>query len=794
MTVLYRFHVCIGFYLTVVAVASAQAPKVGYLFPPAIQRGQNIDVAIGGYDFTPDMQVFTFDQGVQLQQTGPPGKFHLTPPPYWTGPRQYANAQLVPREMPGKLTVPSTQPLGLCRWQVANANGGSPNGVFLVTGIRETLENRIGKEPQETGEMPVGISGRLSRISEKDAYQLTARHDGPVTVDVWARRLGSNLNAAIQVVDSQGHMCVDETDTEGQDLTVTFAARKEETYTVYLHDTDFRGMRQFVYRIAFWDEPRVLSMRPARLVPGQKQSVELTGYGLRTGRAELESFQTEITLETKQSHSVRRRLETPTGRCVPVDIFLQTDPVEERTESGAGPHTIDHGQAITNRLPDDQTIHEYRFLASAESDYHLRVESFAIRGGLDVAVAILGPDGKQLAENDDGPNSTDAVLSVKAMESGEHLIRVTGISQQSESQRLYRLQLTGSPFALRLSADQTLAGKPGAKIDFPVNLADPQDQPIALTVEGLPEGVTVEGEPIIEAGQKEAKITLAVSEQVRVQATPVRIFGRTVDPEQKESTSTELHPAVATAGGNLCDPISATTGQILLVLTMDAPFSLELVDKNRQRVVHRGTTYPAPFKIKRDDGFEGELRIVMQAAQSRHRMGIRGTTVVVAPDQNEALYPCFMPEWISTARTSRMVVMAVGQVADPQGHLRHLTKPADARVTMICEGALLKVSHEAKELSVARGNSFQLPVNVLRNSKLQTTVKIDLEVPPELDGLLQYTPVMLKSNEHQAVLNVQTSDHEHLRGTVPVTVRASTLQDGRWPVYSYTDVEVDFIP
>ena len=40
----------------------AQAPSLGYVFPPSVQVGSSVEVNLGGYDFTPDMQFFAHDQ------------------------------------------------------------------------------------------------------------------------------------------------------------------------------------------------------------------------------------------------------------------------------------------------------------------------------------------------------------------------------------------------------------------------------------------------------------------------------------------------------------------------------------------------------------------------------------------------------------------------------------------------------------------------------------------------------------------------------------------------------------
>ena len=81
----------------VTSIAQAQAPTLGYLYPPAVERGKTTNVQLGGFDLTPDMQVFVHDSPAVLQITGDLGE-HLVPPrPYWEGPRIFMGALPLPR-------------------------------------------------------------------------------------------------------------------------------------------------------------------------------------------------------------------------------------------------------------------------------------------------------------------------------------------------------------------------------------------------------------------------------------------------------------------------------------------------------------------------------------------------------------------------------------------------------------------------------------------------------------------------------------------------------------------------
>src|SRR5450631_1536187 len=77
-----------------------KAPEAGYIFPAGGKAGTTVDVQLGGYDWTPDVQVFMHDKRVQLVPGGLPGPILIPPPPYWFGAKGRLSALPLPREVP----------------------------------------------------------------------------------------------------------------------------------------------------------------------------------------------------------------------------------------------------------------------------------------------------------------------------------------------------------------------------------------------------------------------------------------------------------------------------------------------------------------------------------------------------------------------------------------------------------------------------------------------------------------------------------------------------------------------
>ena len=782
------------------SVLAQKAPELGYVFPPAIAVGETKQVILGGYDFTPDMEFFVHGDNTSLQIEGPPGDFLIPEPPYWFGEKGSSPAFPIPREIPARIKVDSTGLTGLKRWQVANANGSAATAVFLVSDIREITEKRFRDEPMEVGSLPVGVSARLSRIAEVDRYLIRAERDGPVSVEMFARRLGTDFNGVLQVHDMRGRMVADVADTQGRDVALTFDAQAGMEYTLRLHDADFRGNRAFVYRLAITAGPRVVATVPARLTRGKTQQVRFIGHGVATGAARLESVVRSVVAPADSSSStLSMRLEADFGESpgfeIPLSNMVEDTGLPESNETprAESPRRLSTPGAITDWMP-EEAKRRFRFAAKKDENWTVSAESQAIGSELDVAIAIFNSDGKQLVENDDFPGGSDSRAQFVVPADGDYDVVVSDLSGQDKNlAAIFRLVLEKRAADFSLTIPQQLNVPIGgtAQLAVAVERMGGFADEIAIELEGMPDGMTTKTELMIPAGKDQLKITVECADTAAAGTARFRVVGKaSINGHQvvKKSSSP--------AAGNLAprDAVSQRVADAMCTSIMKPRFNVQLIDKNRQRAVHRGTTYPAPFLVKRDEDFDGPVHLHMAARQGRHRQGISAPVITVPSGNSEVLYPCFMPEWLETNRTTRMVVLGVAEQKDPQGRSRFVTAPADARITMILEGALLKISHEAPELTIGAGEAFQVPVTVSRSAKLQTPVKIKIVPPEQIQDLLSMEPaeVTLPVGVEKMSLKIDTQNAERLQGRWPIVIRASTLQDNHWRVMSQTEVVVDF--
>ena len=297
--------------------------------------------------------------------------------------------------------------------------------------------------------------------------------------------------------------------------------------------------------------------------------------------------------------------------------------------------------------------------------------------------------------------------------------------------------------------------------------------PINLRLEGLPTGVGVAEKTMIPAGKNAVNIELSAAADAATVAALLRVSGQARIGEVD---------------------ITRQPAPILLAITMTPPFSIDAEGKNDVTKWPRGTTFPAPVLIQRDPGFAGNIVLEMAARQGRHRQGIRGPELTVPPAVDRILYPVFLPEWLETTRTSRMVVNGVAQIADPQGRVRYLSSKLKTRIGFLPTGAMLKIDCDVPELEVAAGQAFAIPLTINRAQGLTEVATIELVHDGQSENLWSADRLSLAHDQSQAVLNVTSLAARQFVGEREIKVRVTVMQDGHLPTISETSVLVAFVP
>jgi hypothetical protein len=484
-----------------------------------------------------------------------------------------------------------------------------------------------------------------------------------------------------------------------------------------------------------------------------------------------------------------------------LDVAIPLSDLDERTRDDVRRSSTDENAAVQVSAPlavtgrfaaKRETQHRYQWHAEKGEFWSISATSLAIGGSVDLAIAVLVADGKAIADNDDAGITTDAAWNFQAAATGDYTCVVRAMSTLTGGgDEVYRLEIARSAADFALTAPQRINVASGGKVEAAITAsrAGGFDGPISLSIDGLPPGVTVEGDPNILSGKSETKLTFVAAGDAAVVAAPFFIRGAA-----KVGETSVTRTAMCEAAGNLAPRLAtdARADRAMLAMTMTPPIELKLVDGERQRDVPRGTTCRAEFDVVRKSGFAGDLRIEMASQQDLQRLGVRGAIVDVPRGADRVVYPCFMPEWLSTDLTRRVVAHGVAVVPDAKGNLRHLVQPATGRITMIMEGALMKLTADADDLTARPGGQVDVPVSVTRSAKFPVDAIVELLLPDELAGAIRAESIKLRANEQRGTLRIETQPDSRLSGDWPLTIKATSLEEGKWPVVSQTEVTVRF--
>ncbi|MBI3862399.1 MAG: hypothetical protein HY290_10940 [Planctomycetia bacterium] len=748
------------------------APEIGYVYPPGARAGSTVEVRIGGYDWTPDTQVFVHDSRIKLEIAGPPGEVLVPPPPYWFGAKGRGYAWPLPREYPARLTIPADVAPGNIRFQAANANGASPVGFIAVGNTAEIDEDASRKTPQLLAELPVTVNGRIDRIEEVDRYEFVTPQAGPVSIELVARRLGSPLHGLLKVADDQGKVVVDVVDTEGDDLATSFIARAGAKYTLSLHDLDFAGDRSYVYRLAIRRGPRVSAAYPAAGRRGTTQSIEFVGLGISTGANRIETLTREVPIPAAAgSYVFSYVLETLFGPSLPISLQV-SDVLETAEPAGVRETTLGSLPcAVTGSL--ESRFGTDRFALQLKPGEQWRIEAQArdLGSPLDPELTLFGPDGKEIASSDDAEGTTNALLTVTSAAEGKYTLALTDRSGKSGGRDAnYRLVIEPLRDDFSITVPAQLSAPLGGAIKVPVKVARQAGfkGPIQLLLAGLPAGVTAPADWTIAEGKGEATLDLACAADAPAAAALATLS------------------AIAKIG----DRTITRAAPLLLATTMKPRIKITPEGLDDVRKVHRGSTFLAPLFIERLEGYQGEVTLEMTAKQQRHRQGLASRDFVVPPTGTRVEYPIFVPEWMETTKTSRMILNGVVKVPDPKGNVRTLVQRMEMRIGILPEGALLKISSSATELSAAAGEEIRIPLTISRAPELKDPLVVEFVPDASQAGLVAAEAVNLAPDQREAVLAVRFAGDPQIAGDQPIVVRATARQDDVRRVVSETTIVV----
>ena len=761
------------------SMAWADPPGAAYIFPAGGQRGTKVNVRVGGYCLHGECPFEMTGPGIKTSE-----KITEMETLWFEGPviPQPASQRKedYPRDHAGWIDIAADAALGIRRWQVWTSQGAAPSMKFIVGELPEVIEQEVeGHSPAVEVKLPVTINGRIFPREDSDEWSFSAQAGQIISCQVAAMLLGSPLEAHLEIVDQQGVRLAESNIPQGRDPSLTFSVPKNGTYRVRITDINFNGLQDYVYRLTLTTAPQISWIYPLGGNPGKLTSFELGVAGRKVQTAEVALVADAATQAALEAGPLDvPQVFTIQGEATPA-VLMELDSLtefveEKKTESGASLPAVFNG-----RIRQPGEVDEWSFLAEKGDEWEFELRAAHLGSSLDGVLSVVDAQGKALGRAEGQSDSSEARLKFKAAATGTFTLKVEDqFRSRGGPDFAYRVRATkpaGPTFDLQLPADGlSLERSQSVKLKIDI-VRRGYTGPIELLMPGLPAGVTLSGEKIA-ANKTNTQLTLTTAADAPLGVVRVPLQAG-AEMDGKEVVRTATLPAAR--GETVVD-------SLLVGVAIPTPF--KVVGEYVSTYAARGSVHVRKYRLERA-GFQGPLTVRLADRQARHLQGVKGPTITVPADAEEFEYPVYLPPYMEIGRTSRSVVMAIGEVEDESGKKHKVSfssQNQNEQIVILVDPGMLSMTSDQSSVMVTPGGQAQVTIRLERAKEVRLPVKLELVAPHDCGISAQ--PVSMAANQRQATLTL-TFGPQPFAPAQPLLLRATAMREGH-PVVAEIPLEM----
>lgn len=759
------------------SAVQADPPEAKYVFPPGGRRGTTVPVRIGGCNFHDRATFHLMGTGI-----GAATEIVKTKTPWFEGPVIPQPASQAKEDYPvdyvNSMEIAADAALGDHLWKVSTSQGVTASLPFVVGDLPEVVEPELPGLPYPVDvTLPVTVNGRIFPREDVDLWRFHAEAGQTITCDVDALRLGSPLEARLELFDAQGKSLGESLSTPGKDAVLRFTAPSSGDYAIKIHDIQFGGLQHYVYRLTLTAGPRLDFVYPLGGKRGSDVALELVGANLPGSAATA-----KLPATPGARFDYRLEYGGVTSNSVPIELDDMPEVLEPAT-SGAPPR-VTFPAVVNGRIQRPGETDEWTFEAKKGEEFDFDLRAARLGSPLDSVLQIVDAQQKVIAENDDLANAqTDSRLRFSAPADAVYAVRITDRLPDRGSPRFaYRLRVTTAAqpdLQLTVPSDAvTLERSKPATLKVTADRGPGVAEEISLQVEGLPPGVTFKP-AAIPAQQKEVNLTFEAPETVKIQSVPLKITGKVKRNGQELS-----RPVMLANRANDGTPVP-----VWLSVALPTPFRFAGVFETK--FMPRGSQYVRHYTIQRN-GFDGPLEARLADQQGRHLQGVTGDPVSISPTQSEFDFTVKLPSWMEIGRTSRTTLSVMGIVTDKDGS-RHVVSYSsnaqnDQMIALVDPGKLA-ITLERRTLPIVVGERAKLSFRLQRSNGLNQPTQVEVLVPDGLRGVAAQS-VTLPATEQQGQLELTFTSEATGPVLAPLVIRATTIDERKLPVVNEVNLEL----
>ncbi len=463
-------------FLLVVCPLQAAQPVLKELLPPGAQRGKTFTLTLKGAGLVTGAEIITTLPGT-ISRLAPPKDLE-TPDTQLSFLVQLAEDTLV----------------GLYPLRVRTDDGLSNLLIFSVGDFPEISE----KEPNDSIAqaqpitVPVTINGNLKGV-DQDFYRLTAKAKQRLVMEVEARRMGSAIDPAIEVLDPTGRRIAfnDDAPGLGVDSRVDVTFPKAGTYYVVVHDSKYSEQETTFYRLKIGSFAYAEGIFPLGWQRGKNVEVTFSGGNL------------------EKPVKVRANLDVPPEKqTIPINLpgakpagtlpfqFQVSDLPEVLAPGDGSVARLEPATVVNGRIAKAGQVDRYKFKVSPGQKWLFELDAASLgTSQLYGLIAVLDAEGKKLKTKDLSEGSDPKLAFAVPDKVEEVTVQVKDLRGLGGLSYAYRLlALPGSEdFALKITTPYVNVPAHGNAAIEVVAERHGYEGPVQLSIPDLPDDFIVAG-------------------------------------------------------------------------------------------------------------------------------------------------------------------------------------------------------------------------------------------------------------------------------------------------------------
>ena len=577
-------------------IATAASPEISYVKPLGVSLGETTTIRFFGPRLDDVHQVLVGDDRLIVEKI-----------------------EVVKGGVDVTFQCDRTLPCGTVAVQLISKTGLSnirliSVGQFPV--IEEIEPNGATDSPQPLT-TPCTVEGIVDREDvDRFAVELTAGQTCKFEIE--AIRLQFSLinqrifDPVVRIVDAAGFEVVSSDDNTllRQDSLCAFTAPADGTYIVSVHESSFGGDKAMGgYRLHVGDFPRPVTVHPAAGTVGETMQAMLTDIDGTTKTVTL-----TLPSEPAASYEVHDKADDVSSPS-PNVVRVEPHPVLVELPGGVGLPPEQSAAAPVTFCGIIEPGQSDNFYVDCSKNQTLWVTVFArepFRSPLDGVLSVIGPDKKGVKSSDDSSGRLDPSLEFTAAADGVYRIVLRDHLRGGSPRHNYAIAVTERKPTLSIEAKEldrdraaTLAVPAGGHHAMVIRATRFLfNDPVALALEGLPQGVTATTWPL-PPSWGEIPVLLSADPQTPLSGQMIGVTASVADKAELNTSLTQHHKLVL--GRNRREMIGQDLPGVALAVTEATPFDV-VIDQPKMPAIRLGSR-SLTARVVRHEGFEGEIRL-----------------------------------------------------------------------------------------------------------------------------------------------------------------------------------------